>query len=263
VKTYSGAIRYAYSPWRRSSFELAADMTKTDFMAQHPDLTVVNLGGRFIHGLTRNASLNLGYVQNEGEWPGPGESTHIIRNHNFDFGINYDRPLSVSRRTKVSFGFGSATLDDGARTYFNVRGHASLNHEISRTWNASLSYRRGFSFIPGLLEPAFADSFGFDVGGGMSRRLFVDGSGGYSKGDVGLGEIGRGYDSYVARGRAQYLLWPWLSAYGEYFFYHYRFTDVAAIPSTLASRLNRRGARLGAEFVVPLISQRRAAVAAR
>jgi hypothetical protein len=263
VITYSGAIRYAYSPSRRSSFELTSDATKTDFDARHPDLTVVNLGGRFIHGLTRNASLNLGYVQNEGKWPGPGESTRTVRNHNIDIGVNYDRPLSVSRRTKVSFGFGSATLNDGAQTYFNVRGHASLDHEISRTWNGRLLYQRGFSFIPGLAQPAFADAFGFDIGGGVSRRLFIDGSGGYAKGDIGLALVGRGYDSYIARGRAQYLLLRWLSAYGEYFFYHYRFADVIAIPSVVAAGLNRRGARLGAEFVVPLVSQRRAAVAAR
>jgi hypothetical protein len=262
VVMYSAGLRYAYSPRRRSSFELTADVGRTLFSGQRPDLMTRDAGGRFIHGLTKNASLNLGYTYIEGQWPEAGGSTRTVHNHNLDIGINYDRPLSLSRRTKVSFGFGSGAFDDGARTYYNVRGHASLSHEISRTWTAALSYRRGFSLIPGFTAPFFADSFGFNVGGGATRRLSLSGSGGYSIGDVGLGQVGRGYDSYTARASAQFSLSRWLAAYGEYLYYHYRFTDAIVLPIDAGSSLNRRGVRVGANFVLPLISQRRA-VAAR
>jgi hypothetical protein len=118
------------------------------------------------------------------------------------------------------------------------------------------------SLIAGFGQPFFADSFGVNIGGALTRRLSVSGSGGYSIGDVGLGQVGRGYDSYTARANAQFSFTKWLSGYGEYLYYHYRFSDDTVLPLNAAQGLNRQGARVGLDVLVPLKSQRRP-VAAR
>jgi len=258
---YQAGAQFSYAPGRRTSLSLMSNVSKTNFGGRHLDLRTREFGGRFQHGLTRNASLNLGYVLVEGQWPG-GTVTQTTRNHNIDVGIDYNRALTFSRNTKISFGFGSGAIDDGARTYYNVRGHASLTHEMSRTWTVDAAYRRGLSLIAGFGQPFFADSFGVNIGGALTRRLSVSGSGGYSIGDVGLGQVGRGYDSYTARANAQFSFTKWLSGYGEYLYYHYRFSDDTVLPLNAAQGLNRQGARVGLDVLVPLKSQRRP-VAAR
>jgi hypothetical protein len=73
--------------------------------------------------------------------------------HNVQAGINYGRPLSISRRTSFSFSTGSAIAvrddlsnpDAAPATTARLTGNASLTHELGRTWTARATYRRGLT----------------------------------------------------------------------------------------------------------------------
>ena len=166
---YSGGLAYGRSLTRRGTFGAAYNYRAreragvlTDRFASHGG----NAG--YSHALTQNLSARLGYGYSRALY---GRSEY--GNHFIDAGVNYSRALSFSRRTTVSFGTGSAA-SRRSRTEamrFRATGMARLNHEIGRSWNASLSYNRGLSYVETWPEPVFSDSAVAGVGGFLNRRV--------------------------------------------------------------------------------------------
>ena len=86
------------------------EFQRTDFAHQsevRPDLTIYGLQGRFSHGVARNAGVSVEYRYRTGEFGYAVPTTE----HGVDVGLEYSRPLSVSRRAVFRFDVGSSTLD--------------------------------------------------------------------------------------------------------------------------------------------------------
>jgi hypothetical protein len=151
--TFSGA--YSYRGRERVG-------VVTDRFASH------GASATYSYTMTRNLSMRLGYGYARALY-GPNE----YEGHLVDAGVNYSRALSFSRRTSVSFGTGSTATRRmrSDRLQFHATGMARLNHELGRTWNASLSYNRGLAFVDNWPEPVFSDSAVAGVGGLLNRRV--------------------------------------------------------------------------------------------
>jgi hypothetical protein len=52
-----------------------------------------------------------------------------------------------------------------------------------------------------------------------------------------------------------------LSAYAEYFYFHYDFDGIVLLPADSAPGLNRHGVRAGLSLVLPIVSARRTGAA--
>ena len=66
-----------------------------------------------------------------------------------NFGVDYNKALSFSRRTKVTFSTGTAGIEDritGQVTY-NMIGGVGLSREFGRTWNAGVFYSRDVRYV--------------------------------------------------------------------------------------------------------------------
>jgi hypothetical protein len=204
--------------------------------------------GRYEYGLSRHATLRLGYGREDAEYVG---TNHYSR-RTIDAGIDYSRPLSFSRRTTLSFRAGSSGLDDGQNTYYTVIGYVKLSHQLSRDWSVHAGYDRSIGFVGGFLEPFLASAVIGNAVGTIGRRVQVEASAGYSDGTVGFTTVPteNGYVTYTAGGRVQILLARNLWAFGEYIHYHYRFEDEVDLPFRSPHRLSRRGVRGGLSYTI-------------
>ena len=216
------------------------------------DTRVRGGGAGLTYRLTRNAALRASYSRYESSYEvldrRPTETQNIT------IGINYNKPLSITRRTHLEFGTGSAIADDaGGNRRFQALGSALLRHQMGRTWSARTDYRREFGYLEGFAQPVLSDSVGGGFGGLMSPRVEFSSDARYFNGAVGLTPNAPRFDTYSAWVRVRTGLNRSLAAYAEYFFYHYEFADAAARPTGLPPRYSRNGVRVGLTLWVPLV----------
>lgn len=246
------AAALTYRLTTRTSADFSYVFRNTDFVEDDSlDLKAHLVGGRLTHQVTRHASVRAGYAYGEGLY-GFYTEAGPVRNHNIDIGADYNRALSVSRRTTFGFAFGSAVIANEQDRLFRLNGDASLTHEMGRTWTARLTYRRGVGYVEGFSQPFFSDSVSADLNGHVSRRLEFNALAGYSTGEIGF-VASSNYDTYRGSLRLRFALSRLLATYGEYFYYHYEFPPHVSLPAGLPRSLDRQGARVGLSFWLPLL----------
>jgi hypothetical protein len=236
--------------------------------AQHSDTPYVNgslsqqggnVGLRF--GLTRNLGLRVGYGRQQGEYAG---LVGKVVTETYDVGIDFQKALSISRRTMLSFSTGTGAFENtqdgsGNRSYY-VTGSARLNHEIGRSWMASAAYDRSVQFIDALLLPSLTDSFSAGVNGFISRRVeFSSGVQG-SIGKVGFGDQrdNQGaFDTYQGFANLAYALSRWANVNVSYSYYQYRFDTITLLPTGVARNFDRQSVRANLNLWAPLMNKAR------
>ena len=127
-------------------------------------------GGSLVQTLGKGLDLVLGYHYSQAQYA--DGSAH--QNHLIDAGVNYNRALSFSRRTTLSFSTGTSRFakpNPAGRCGSAPPARSGSSHEIGRTWTATLSYDRGLRFTENWLEPLFTDSASAGLSGSMSRRV--------------------------------------------------------------------------------------------
>ena len=218
------------------------------------DLITHTAGFQFRRSFTRNAGLRLGYSYRAGGYQYQSASDDVAA-HNIDVGIDYARSLSIFRRTTFSFATGSSIVQVGDERFFRVIGDANLNHQITRSWTARLSYNRGVGYVGGFNEPFFTDGLTTAVGGFIGRRLNLNLTGAYVNGDMGVGAAGgNGVRTYSANFTAQYAFLQILAADFSAYSYKYDFDDpTIALPGGLPGQLERTGIRAGISLWLPLL----------
>src|SRR5204862_2967615 len=109
-------------------------------------------GGIYQRHISRDATLHLGYVYQEGQF-GVQAQARPAAVHNIDAGLDYHRALSFSRRTKIDFATGSTIVNlpaaeglTSSQLQYRVTGTAGLTRDMGRTWRARLGYNRGVGF---------------------------------------------------------------------------------------------------------------------
>ena len=208
--------------------------------------------------VTRNASLRLGYgIRVSDRESLTGEPSMM---HNIDAGMDYSRALSFSRRTSLSFGTGSAIavserIDEGTegqRTQARLTGHASLTHEMGRSWTADLTYSRGFRTRDGFDELYFTDAVSATVGGLVSRRLSFSAATAWADSSLERGGS-TGQRGISANAQGTYALTRYLGLFARYVYYRYRYGSDILLSERFPRQLDRHGVRVGLTTSVPLI----------
>jgi hypothetical protein len=217
------------------------------------------VGGRYGYNVTRNATLHFGYVYRGGQYSySPGQSAAVV--HDIDAGIDYHRPLSLSRRTRFDFSVGSTIVTnpetETTRTerVFRVVGTAALSHDMGRTWRAKITYNRGAGFAGGLNQPVFSDAAIGSLEGFFSRRIDFSTQAGFSFGSgAERSNLDRDFRTYTATARLRAALTPILALFGEYLYYNYDFGPDVGIVSGVPLKLDRNSVRLGITVWLPLV----------
>jgi hypothetical protein len=252
IRLHSG-VQANYSLSRRSNLHgsYSVSESRTERADRNlPNLRTIAWGGGFSQGLTQHATFRLGFHRQQGTYGGsrgmPVDSYHV--------GLNYSRPLSISRRTTLNFSGGSAVVATETGRRAELIGHVILDHRISRVWNLNASYNRAVGFVDGFESPALTDSVLATLDGNVNRRVTVKGTLGYSEGNLGAaGTNSPRYTTYSAGARTTLLLYRGLAGFADYIYYQYHFRHVLVLPFGMPSQLNRQGVRVGLVFNVSLL----------
>jgi hypothetical protein len=240
---------------RRTSLSGAAGIANTYFRGAALDMRSAQASVRFSHGLTRYSSLNLGYGHREARYPGPGRGRLV--NRNIEAGLGYARPLSLSRKTSASFGFGTTLYDGVQGTVYRATGNATLHREIAQTWSASLAYRRGVGFLEGISEPYFADSARLTVSGLIGDRVETILAANYSTGDLGAVLQRNPFTTYSGTVSFRYGLTRLLGISAQYGYYRHDFQGAVLLPQGVIPLLGRHTVRAGLSVWLPLLTRTR------
>ena len=193
-----------------------------------------------------------------------GPSGDVIYNHSIDGGVDYNKALSFSRRTTLSFQTGSSAVGDGngGRLRFRLTGGATLNHEIGRTWVASAGYSRRTLFHETWGQPVFSDALTFGVSGQVSRRLQF-----MSVGQTAIGEVGAsntpGFSTNAATSTLSYAATRFINLNMTYGYYRYRFDEGVLLPAGAPRTMDRQSIRATVTLWAPLYQRTRRPDAAR
>lgn len=272
------AIDYAVSRRKTDSMTIALALTHS--LARHTsvslnygraqsrtdesDFTARYVGASFNHYLGRYAIARAGYTHRLANRRSLSSASEpgIVASHDLDFGIDYNRPLSLARRTTLVVSTGSAIVPAadvaaiGAGDHYRMLGTASLNHDMGRTWKAVLSYGRTLEFVETFKEPLLSDSVALHLRGHFSRQLDLTLSANLSKGSVGFvaeDPATHGYGTYSASGRLRWAISRLVKGYGEYLIYGHAFGNGVQLPQGFGHDVKRSEIRVGLTVWAPLI----------
>jgi hypothetical protein len=141
-------------------------------------------GARFERGLNRQQTLRLGYRLTAAVYD--PANRRYLQSHDIDAGVEYKRGLPFSRGTTLRATTGTALVTDRDRRTFRVLADASLEHVLSRTWQARLDFSRPVQVVEGLTAPVVSSSVTLRVAGSLGRRQGVLATASYSDGSVSL-----------------------------------------------------------------------------
>ena len=212
-----------------------------------------NGGAGISYSVAKGLNLRAGYRYGEAKFA-DGETRPI---HGIDAGVDYSRALSISRRTTLSFGTGSAATHGDDSLQFTVTGSATLNHEFGRTWNLYGTYGRQLLFHETLQEPVLADGVTIGLGGLISRRVQFSAVAQGSLGTVGVEGGAPGFDSAYGTASLSYALTRFMNFGLGYSYYRHRFDDGVVLPLDAPANADRHTVRASVSRWVPLIQRAR------
>jgi hypothetical protein len=244
---------------RRASVDLSSGYRRTISEGRDPgapDLVSYNAGGAFAYPLGRDAVLRLGYTYRHAEYgtePRPSE-------HDIALGVDYDRPLSRSRRTRLAFSGGSSLVEgplpgvvpNAAVKHLRATANVRLTHQMGRTWSARAAYRRGADFVEEFSGPVFTDGVTVSMDGFLNRRTDVSTSLAYTAGAV-FDRAHSDFKTYTGNARIRFGVTRTWATFAEYVYYNYDFAAGVPLVSNLPPRVSRHGARVGLMLWLPVV----------
>lgn len=248
--SYQGGIQLDQPLSRRVSLSSRYQYRKSD--RPNRDFLFHGVQADLRFAISRYASLITGYRVFEGRYT----DGRVYRNHTPIVTVDMARPLSLTRRTMLSFGAGATAIENRDRTQVRATGNAALTHEVGRSWQAFANYGRGLRYLETFDEPIFSDTASVGFGGLVNRRVQVTTIVAASKGQVGFtGQ--RSFDTVSATAGASVALNRFSSLSVNYFHYRYGFDQDVALPAGVLNRFARHGIRANINFWAPLAATRR------
>ena len=255
LSTSAGASQ-AFQLTRRSSLILDYDYTRAHITSRSSDFETNRAGGTFRQSVTQTLGYHIGYNYRRTEYPSTGDRRQLDM-HEADIGLDFNKALSLTRRTTLSMSTGSSAYEVDNRQRYRVTGNARLNREIGRTWTATLAYDRNVGFVDTFDDPVLFDSVTAGIGGLFMRRLQFSASTGVSNGTIGLTGSNNGYRTYSDNVSLTTSLTRNIAIGTSYFYYRSRFESGAVVPEVLARQFDRQGVRAYLTIWAPLFSRTR------
>jgi hypothetical protein len=229
----------------------------------YPDFESQSAGVHFSRSLTAGLGLHLGYSYTRTLY---GDQERVAGYHGIDVGVDYNKTLSFSRRTSLSFVTGSGATKYQGGTHFNAVGSANLNHEIGRTWQFNAAYNRNVGFTETFAAPFVYDGASVSLSGLIDRRWSFHSSAGAALGALGFGTTANanGFDNYYASAGISRALSRFFNLGIDYSFYRYRFEDTATLlPAGYTNDIERHSIRATISAWLPIFERGRRSNAAR
>jgi hypothetical protein len=246
---------------RRNRLTVSGDYQYIDRLRETDlwsDSNSYSASAEYLHNVARNTALTGSVRYRSGAYGYTGEGKTIEAG--VDFGVDYTRPLSASKRVTARFNVGAVRADLPATvTGFTRRtrgtGELGLAYQFARTWQARANLRRSLEYMVDLPTPVFTDGVSAGVDGLLSRRVDVSMFVGYSENASLENRDSLQFDTYTANVRGRYALNRSLAVYLEYLRYYYEFRGSARLLVGIPPRWDRSGVRAGLTLWVPVLGR--------
>jgi hypothetical protein len=248
--TYGGGVQLERSLGARSTMTLNYGIHTIDFNEESRKQSAQSAGAHYRHSVSKALGWKVGYERSDASFGVGGDA---VVNHQIDAGLDFLKPLSLTRRTSMTFSVGPSLLQQNNSRQIRVVGDLALNHEIGRTWAARATYHRGVGMVAGLNSAVFSNGVGAALEGLLSQRLDFSAMGSYSTGEFAITGAANNYDTYQASVRLRAALQRATAVYVEYVAYRYQFDSRVDLPLGIPGRLFRQGLRTGLTLWLPLI----------
>lgn len=257
---YDGGLNLQHKVSARTTLGALYGTRRTTGRGTRGEFVQQRGGALATHQLARGLSLRAGYTYAEVKYADGGRTP----NHLIDAGVNYNRSLSFSRRTTLSFGTGTAATRTHDTMRYSVIGDARLNHEIGRTWNAYAAYSRAVQLHESWQEPVLADAITIGFGGLISRRLEFTTTARAALGTVGIDNTGgKRFDSYHGSAELTYALARYMSVGVTYAHYQHHADASVVLPLDFPRTFDRQSIRATVNLWAPLFQRARRTHASR
>jgi hypothetical protein len=253
---YGGNVGVTHRLTRRSTLNLGYLFRTTQSRAYSFESNQHAAKGSLRYDLSKGLGLDFGYGLRRSYY----SNNEPLDSHDLRAGILYNRALSFSRHTTLSFATGTAATSTRlGKTVYRATGAASLAHELGRSWTATANYSRGVRFIDTLDEPIFGDAVSISVGGLISRRLQFTSSSHAALGDMN----GAQFDTYYQSFALQMAITRFMSLSTNYSYFVYEFDRGVILPPGVPSEIGRQSVRIQASLWAPIFQRARRTNASR
>ncbi len=211
--------------------------------------------------IARGLGARLAYGYSETGFGGEPGVRH--KGSSLDGGIAFDRALSLTRRTSLSFATGVSGIRVADDTNYFATGNIALTRELGRSWTASAGAARSVSLFQTFGEPVVSDTVHGGVSGLLSRRLSFNASTGWSQGSVG---VVSGAPEFESTHASAGMRWGFARSLGlslRYSIYRYNFDGDGPLPVGIEREMKRQSVRVSLDFWAPLVTQERRGNASR
>jgi hypothetical protein len=250
---------------KRTSISGTVGLDQRYLTADQTTLNTDTASMRLTHNLTRKFSFHIGYGVQEARYSTRANNAQPFRQGFVDFGFGYGDGLTLTfaRYYTLNLTIGAAiakngdqqsVLTTGKQTQFLVNGSATLSRSLG-TWDASIGYTRGTSYVIGFTEPFDLDSANAGISGPIVSRLFLSVGAGASRGQQIFAQAGS-IVAYTGSGRLNLALASNLGLYAQVSYYKYSVPNALEIFGFMP-QLERRSATVGINAWVPLLKQAR------
>lgn len=257
---YDGGLTMQHKVGARTTLGALYGMRRTSGRGTRGEFVHQRGGALATHQLARGLSVRAGYTYAGVNYADGGHTP----NHLIDAGVNYNRSLSFSRRTTLSFGTGTTATRTHDTLRYRLVGHARLNHEIGRTWNAFAAYSRRVLLHESWQEPVLANGLTAGFGGLISRRLEFTTTARAAFGSVGVDNTGGNrFDTYYGSAALSYALARYMNVGLTYAYYRHHADASVVLPPDYPRTFDRQSIRATVNLWAPLFQRARRTHASR
>ena len=258
--SYQGNAGMSYQLTSRTSLSGGINYRAAESgLADLGDFTRRSAGAGISHSIGRGLAVRLGYSYGIARYG----TSRTIETHGLDIGVDYNRALSISRHTTLSFSTGSTATSSAETRQFRFNGGARLHHEIGRSWNAWLAYGRQVLVHETWTEPVMADAMTAGLGGLITRRLQFSATAQGGLGTIGAAANAPGFDSLAGRATLSMAITRFMNLGVAYSYYHHRFDSHAVVPTNIRASMDRHSVSASVNLWAPLVTRGRRTNASR
>jgi hypothetical protein len=252
--TETGDVGLSYQLSRRVSTSVGYRAWRSVPPGQAEDSVMQGLSARANVGVRKDMGFFVGYHLDSSVY-GAGLPNYYT--HHADFGLDFARALSLTRKTTASFGAGTSAATDGTETRYVLTGNVAIMRELGRTWNASLLYDRDVHFEAAFQQPVFSDTVSAMVSGLISRRVSFDAGTGLQRGKVGFSNTDNDYGTLYTSTGIGIAITRFLNGGLRYGYSRYRFDNGVRLPADLLFQTGRHGVHAYLSSWLPLFARTR------
>jgi hypothetical protein len=256
--SYSAGVAYLRRISRRMSVQAGYDYhVRPEVQGEADRYARQTFRGRVTRELGKGLGAHAGYIYSHALYDDEGDDD--FGHHTIDVGLDFSRAfsLSLSRRTTLSFSTGTSIYQTAEPTFhFRLIGAARLSHEMGRTWNATVSYDRGFGLTDTWSEPVFSDSATAGVGGLIAPRTELRFSGRALFGGGVSGSYGD-IQTMNGSGELSFALSRHVNTALTYVYYRQQLADDVALVEGFPPDYDGQSIRLSVNVWAPLFQRAR------